>query len=67
MGASWGGFESLAIPTTGHITRTAGSARFAGTIARFHIGLEEPADLIADLDRAMTAAGLAPEGALHAT
>ena len=67
IGASWGGFESLAIPTTGHITRTAGSARFAGTIARFHIGLEEPADLIADLDRAMTAAGLAPEGALRAT
>jgi cystathionine beta-lyase len=67
IGASWGGFESLAIPTTGHITRTAGGARFAGTIARFHIGLEEPADLIADLDRAMTAAGLAPEGALRAS
>jgi cystathionine beta-lyase len=59
IGASWGGFESLAIPTTGHITRTSGAAPFAGSIARFHIGLEEPADLIADLDNAM--------GALRAT
>ena len=53
IGASWGGFESLAIPTTGHITRTAGSGKFAGSIARFHIGLEDPADLIADLEQAM--------------
>ena len=67
IGASWGGFESLAIPTTGHITRTAGSVKFAGPIARFHIGLEDPADLIADLEQAIIAAGLAPEGALRAT
>ena len=53
IGASWGGYESLAIPTTGHITRTAGSGRFAGPVVRFHIGLEEPADLIADLERGM--------------
>ena len=58
IGASWGGFESLALPTTGHITRTAGSAKFAGPVARFHIGLEDTADLIADLGRAM--------GELHA-
>ncbi len=57
IGASWGGYESLALPTTGHITRTAGSARFAGPVARFHIGLEDPADLIADLDRAMEVLG----------
>ncbi len=59
IGASWGGFESLALPTTGHITRTAGSGKFAGPVARFHIGLEDPADLIADIERAM--------GALHAS
>ena len=53
IGASWGGFESLAIPTTGQITRTAGAKRFAGPVARFHIGLEDPADLIADLAAAM--------------
>ncbi len=50
IGASWGGFESLALPTTGFMTRTAGSGRFAGPVCRFHIGLEDPADLIADLE-----------------
>ncbi len=59
IGASWGGFESLVLPTTGHITRTAGSVKFEGPIARIHIGLEDPADLIADIERAM--------GALHAS
>jgi cystathionine beta-lyase len=49
IGASWGGYESLALPTTGFVTRTAGSGDFAGPVVRFHIGLESPADLIADL------------------
>jgi cysteine-S-conjugate beta-lyase len=49
IGSSWGGFESLAIPTTGFITRTAGGRQFRGPIVRIHIGLEEPDDLIADL------------------
>ena len=53
IGASWGGFESLALPTTGHVTRTATPPKFAGPVARFHIGLEDTADLIADLERAM--------------
>jgi len=53
IGASWGGYESLALPTTGFITRTAGSGEFAGPLCRFHIGLEEPADLIADLERGL--------------
>ena len=52
IGASWGGYESLALPTGGFITRTAGSGDFGGPMARIHIGLEEPADLIADLARA---------------
>jgi cystathionine beta-lyase len=51
IGASWGGYESLVLPTTGFVTRTAGSGEYGGQVARFHIGLEEPADLIADLDR----------------
>ncbi len=55
IGASWGGFESLALPTTGTVTRTVGGRRFAGPVARFHIGLEDTADLIADLDRALAA------------
>jgi cystathionine beta-lyase len=49
IGASWGGYESLALPTTGFVTRTATDAAFPGPIVRLHIGLEEPADLIADL------------------
>jgi cystathionine beta-lyase len=49
IGASWGGYESLALPTTGIITRTAGGG-VAGPMVRFHIGLEDPADLIADLE-----------------
>jgi len=46
-GASWGGYESLALPTT--VTRTANSGDFGGQMMRLHIGLEDPADLIADL------------------
>lgn len=52
IGASWGGFESLALPTTGFITRTAAASRFQGPVCRFHIGLEDPEDLIADLSQA---------------
>jgi cystathionine beta-lyase len=49
IGASWGGFESLAVPTSGSITRTAGSGKFAGPLVRLHIGLEDVDDLTADL------------------
>jgi cystathionine beta-lyase len=54
IGASWGGYESLALPTTNFITRTATSADLGGPAVRFHIGLEEVDDILADL-----AAGLA--------
>jgi cystathionine beta-lyase len=53
IGSSWGGYESLAVPTTGDMRRTTGSGKFAGPTARFHIGLEDPAELIADLDRGL--------------
>lgn len=53
IGASWGGFESLALPTYGTITRTAAEPELGGPTVRFHIGLEAPADLIADLSRAL--------------
>ncbi|MBC7799304.1 MAG: cystathionine beta-lyase [Gemmatimonadaceae bacterium] len=53
IGASWGGYESLALPTTGFVTRTAGSGTFEGPVVRFHIGLEDPADLIADLEQGL--------------
>lgn len=51
IGASWGGYESLALPTTGFITRTATSEDLGGQTMRIHIGLEDVADLIADLEQ----------------
>ena len=53
IGASWGGFESLVLPTTGHVVRTAGAWDYDGPLVRFHIGLEDTGDLIADLDRGL--------------
>ncbi|TCT02660.1 cystathionine beta-lyase [Aquabacter spiritensis] len=52
MGYSWGGFESLAIPFDCSDYRTATQWRAEGPAIRLHIGLEEPADLIADLAQA---------------
>jgi cysteine-S-conjugate beta-lyase len=60
VGASWGGYESLALPTTGFVTRTAGSGAFGGPMVRFYVGLEEPADLLADLERGLTALSAYP-------
>lgn len=50
MGASWGGFESLLIPTNPAALRTATAWEPGGQTMRIHVGLEDPADLIADLD-----------------
>ena len=49
MGASWGGYESLVLPTTGFLTRSANSGDFGGNVMRLHVGLEAPDDLIEDL------------------
>lgn len=50
MGASWGGYESLALPFDCKPYRTATTPAFAGPTIRFHIGLEDLEDLKADLD-----------------
>jgi cystathionine beta-lyase len=50
MGWSWGGFESLIIPTDPDRVRTASRFDPGGPCVRLHIGLEDPDDLIADLD-----------------
>jgi len=57
LGYSWGGFESLIIPTTAGIIRTAAPWRAAGPMLRIHTGLEDPADLIADLDQGLMRVG----------
>jgi len=54
IGASWGGFESLALPTTGFVARTSAGSRFDGPLVRLHIGLEDVPDLIADLEQGLT-------------
>ena len=52
MGASFGGFESLAIPMDStrlrHLTGSADNRYI-----RIHVGLEDPADLIADLEQGL--------------
>jgi cysteine-S-conjugate beta-lyase len=60
MGASWGGYESLAIPFDCTSVRTATAWAPGGPTVRLHIGLEDVDDLIGDLERgfaALAAAG----------
>jgi cystathionine beta-lyase len=51
IGASFGGYESLVLPAHPEKLRTAVPWHAEGPVVRFHIGLEDPADLIADLER----------------
>src|SRR5579875_1373266 len=51
IGASWGGFESLIQPTNPARLRSATRWQAEGPSLRLHIGLEDPQDLIADLER----------------
>jgi cysteine-S-conjugate beta-lyase len=55
IGASWGGYESLAIPFDCAPLRTATRWEPGGPTVRFHIGLEAVDDLIADLERGFAA------------
>jgi len=55
IGASWGGFESLAIPFDCTAIRTATRWKPEGPSVRFHIGLEDVDDLMADLERGFAA------------
>jgi cystathionine beta-lyase len=53
MGVSFGGFESLAIPVDPGPYRTATKWSPEGPYLRLHVGLEDPDDLIADLEQAL--------------
>jgi cysteine-S-conjugate beta-lyase len=55
MGYSWGGFESLVIPFDCAPYRTATTWAPGGPALRLHIGLENVADLKADLERGFAA------------
>jgi len=51
IGSSWGGYESLI--TVAHVEKYRTATRWnpGGPTIRLHIGLEDPDDLIADLER----------------
>ncbi len=51
LGFSWGGYESLAIHGDPQMKRTAKPFPAEGPLIRLNIGLEHPADLIADLEQ----------------
>ena len=59
IGSSWGGFESLAIRADLSKYRTATRWNPGGPLLRLHIGLEDPDDLIADLEQALARMKLA--------
>ncbi|ABM59839.1 cystathionine beta-lyase [Verminephrobacter eiseniae] len=55
-GSSWGGYESLVAWTHMRAARSVTDWSARGAVVRLHIGLEAPADLLADLAQAFTAA-----------
>ena len=59
MGASWGGYESLLIPTDPRPIRTVTSWEQPGQLMRIHVGLEHTDDLIADLEAGFARLGAA--------
>ncbi|MEL7128510.1 MAG: cystathionine beta-lyase [Pseudomonadota bacterium] len=61
FGFSWGGFESLLIPADPGLKRDPSHwvNHLDGELIRLHVGLEDPEDLIEDLDNAFKAAAKA--------
>lgn len=55
LGYSWGGFESLATHETGQYASRRHAPALAGELLRFHVGLEDPDDLIRDLEAGLAA------------
>ena len=51
IGSSWGGFESLAIRAYPERYRSASKWNPGGPLLRLHVGLEDPDDLLADLEQ----------------
>lgn len=55
IGFSWGGYESLVVPSNPEMIRTATTWTDPDPLVRLSIGLEDPTDLIADLERGFAA------------
>ncbi len=62
IGASWGGYESLALIAAPGRLREHSHWRGSGPVLRLHVGLEDPQDLIADLARAFAQIDAGPTG-----
>jgi cystathionine beta-lyase len=56
LGFSWGGFESLAVDCDPQFGVRKSWPQFEGPLIRLSVGLEDPGDLIADLDQALRTA-----------
>ena len=57
IGWSWGGAHSLAMPYNVKSMRTAAAWPHDGVLVRLYVGLEDEADLRADLEQAMSVLG----------
>ena len=55
IGSSWGGYESLVSVAHAEKIRTATRWNPGGETIRLHVGLEDPDDLVADLERGFAA------------
>lgn len=55
IGFSWGGYESLATYEDAQLAVRSSPPRLRGPLIRLHIGLENPKDLIADLEKGLEA------------
>ncbi len=55
IGFSWGGFESLILPTNPASYRTVNAAKWQAPMLRLHVGLEAVEDLLNDLEQGFTA------------
>jgi len=63
LGLSWGGYESLLVPFNPSGDRVASPWKYAGPAFRLHVGLEDPRDLIADLEHGFAVLGKIGESA----
>ena len=55
LGFSWGGFESLAISCDPQLACREHLRDYPGPLVRLHVGLEDPDDLVADLEGGLEA------------
>jgi len=54
LGVSFGGYESLVVPVDPRLFPGMATRHVEGPLLRLHVGLEDPADLIADLEEGFT-------------